>query len=83
MADRATGSYAKDPRVDRAITWLLTTVAIAAIGYLTTTVKSLGDAVGELKTGVAVLRADSKEIVELKTEQISIRERLRALEQSQ
>lgn len=89
MTTRPTGSFTKDPRLDRAISWGLTTFALVALAVcayffrdLTGTVKDLGLAVSGLKTEVAVMRADRKAIDELKSEQRSIRARIRTLEQA-
>ncbi len=96
MAERSTGSYAKDPRIDRAITWSLTTTAgllFALCAYffngVTDTMKALNKSVTGLATEVAVLKTErnatmtavTASIDELKTEQRELRTRIRDLEQ--
>ena len=88
MAERLTGVYAKDPRVERAISWALVTAATVALTVgawffrdLSSTVKSLNEAVIGLKTEVAVLAVDREDIEELKEDVRELRQRLRAVEQ--
>lgn len=63
----------RDARLDRLISWALTAfcgLALAVGAYffksLDGNVKSLTDAVGGLKTEIAVMRKDAEDIVELK-----------------
>ena len=65
MNDRGTGIYGKDPRVDRAVTWVLTALETVALGVgawffreLNQTVSDLAKSVGDLKTEIAVARVE-------------------------
>lgn len=87
MSERPTGSYSRDPRVDRGISWALATFAglsMCVAGYLfkdlSAAVGDLRGAVSDLKTEVAVLRVDRESIDRLDDEVKELRARVRVLE---
>ena len=71
----------KDARVDKAISWLLTTIVGIAMVLGTSSIRDLRDEVSELKKEIAVLQVERHAIEDLKDEQREIKKRLRAVEQ--
>ena len=87
MADAKGTTILRDPRVDRAMTWVLALLVSLALMYgasmfsdLRAEMRTLNTSVNGLHTSVKVLETSSEDIAELKDEMKKVRDRLRWLE---